>query len=66
MFWRKFLSRKFLVAVAVLILGIIQALAPGVLHFVDWKVMGVILAYIFGEAGVDIIRAYIEWTQPKG
>lgn len=63
--WRKFLSRKFLLAVAVFVLGIVQTAAPGALNGFDWKIVAPILAFIFGEAGYDIIKAYIEWTQPK-
>ena len=55
---KKFLSRKFLLAVAVLVLGIIQSFWPDTLHIIDWKVIGVVLAYIFGEAGKDIVVAY--------
>lgn len=65
MFWKKFLSRKFLLAVAVLVIAVVEELSPGAVNIIDWRVAGVILAYIFGEAGYDILKAYIEWSQPK-
>lgn len=63
--WKKFLSRKFLLAVAVLVLAIIDAASPGSINIVNWTVIAPILAFIVGEEGYDIIKAYIEWTKPK-
>ena len=57
--FKKFLSRKFLLAIAVLVLAILQSVYPHALQFIDWKVVGVVLAYIFGEAGKDIIETYM-------
>ena len=58
--FKKFLSRKFLLAVVVLVLGIFQAIYPHALQFIDWKVVSVALAYIFGEAGRDIVKTYLD------
>ena len=63
--WRKFLSRKFIVAVLVFIIGIVEAACPSCVELIDWKLAGPLIAYILGEAGCDIIRAYIEWTMPR-
>jgi uncharacterized protein YqgC (DUF456 family) len=60
-FWKKFLSRKFLLAVAVLVLGLVNALVPELPNLIPWAVVGPIIAYIFGEAGRDIIRDYMEY-----
>ncbi len=64
--WKKFLSRKFLLAVAILGLAIADWGFPSSPNLVHWAVVSPILAYIFGEAGYDIIIEYIEWTKPKG
>lgn len=56
--WSKFLSRKFLLAVAVMILGILDVAVPGMPQIVTWSIAGPIIAYIFGEAGFDIVRLY--------
>lgn len=58
MFWSKFLSRKFLLALAVMILGILDVVVPGMPQIVTWSIAGPIIAYIFGEAGLDIVRLY--------
>ena len=60
-FWKKFLSRKFLLAVAVLLLGLVNALIPDLPNLIPWAVVGPIIAFIFGEAGRDILRDYMEY-----
>jgi len=64
--WRKFLSRKFILAILVFIFGIVELVCPSCAELIDWKFAGPIIAYILGETGCDIMRAYIEWTYPKG
>lgn len=60
-FWKKFLSRKFLLAVAVLLLGLVNVVNPDLPNLIPWVVVGPIIAFIFGEAGRDILRDYMEY-----
>jgi len=60
-FFKKFLSRKFLLAVAVLLLGLLDGVIPDLPNLIPWTVAGPIIAFIFGEAGRDILRDYMEY-----
>jgi len=61
MIWTKFLSRKFLLAVAAMVLAFVEVFCPDLVGSLPWPVVGVALAYIFGEAGRDILRDYIDY-----
>jgi len=66
MFWKKFLSRTWIGAAVFVILAIAETIHPGITAHIDWKIVGPVIAYILGEKMLDAVRAYIEWTQPKG
>ena len=63
MIWSKFLSRKFLLAVLVVVFGAMKVLKPELVDALPWSVVGVALAYIFGEAGRDILRDYLDYKE---
>jgi hypothetical protein len=60
-FWKKFLSRKFLLAVGILGLGIVNEAIPDLPKLVPWEAVAPALAYIFGKIGRDIIRDYMSY-----
>lgn len=60
-FWKKFLSRKFLLALAVLILGVVGETVPNLPTLIPWEAVAPALAYIFGKIGRDIIRDYMSY-----
>jgi hypothetical protein len=60
-FWKKFLSRKFLLAVGILGLGIVNEAVPDLPDLVPWEAVAPALAYIFGKIGRDIIRDYMSY-----
>lgn len=62
MFWKKFLSRKFLLAVVTLIAALVN---PDAIASLPWPVVGVVLAYIFGEGGRDILRLFVDYKNNK-
>lgn len=62
-FWKKFLSRKFLLAVAIFLLGLLNVVNPGLPDLIPWAVVGPIIAFILGEAGRDIVRDYLNYRR---
>jgi uncharacterized protein YqgC (DUF456 family) len=64
-FAKKFLSRKFLLAVAVFLLGLVNTVSPDLPNIIPWTVAGPIIAFIFGEAGRDILRDYIRYKHSQ-
>ena len=50
---RKLASRKFLIAVGAAAVSFVAAWTG---HDVPWEGVSIVAAYIFGEAGVDVIR----------
>jgi len=59
--WSKFLSRKFILAVLVVILGFLNTLRPELVEAIPWPAVAAALAFIFGEAGRDILRDYVDY-----
>jgi len=64
-FVKKFLSRKFLLAVAILLLGLLDGMIPDLPNLIPWTVAGPVIAFILGEAGRDIIRDYLDYKANK-
>ena len=62
-FWKKFLSRKFLLAVAVFLFGLLNVLNPELPNTIPWVIVGPIIAFICGEAGRDIVRDYLNYKR---
>jgi len=62
---RKLTSRKFLLALAVILIKIVESATGISVEILPWEIVAPIIAYIFGEAGVDIIRQFIEYKQKK-
>jgi hypothetical protein len=60
-FWKKYLSRKFLLAVGILGLGILNEAVPDLPDLIPWEAVAPALAYIFGKIGRDIIRDYMSY-----
>jgi uncharacterized protein with HEPN domain len=60
-FWKKYLSRKFLLAVVILTLGVVGEAVPDLPNLVPWEAVAPGLAYIFGKIGRDIIRDYMSY-----
>lgn len=60
-FWKKYLSRKFLLAVAILTLGVVGEAVPDFPNLVPWEAVAPALVYIFGKIGQDIIRDYMNY-----
>jgi len=58
MFWKKFLSRKFLLALLALVTALVK---PELVHQIPWPVVGTVLAFIFGEFGRDILKDFIDY-----
>jgi len=58
MFLKKFLSRKFLLALLAVVAALVN---PELTEQIPWPVVGVIMAYIFGEGGRDILRDFISY-----
>ena len=50
---RKLSSRKFLIAVAAAAASFVAAFTG---HQIPWEAISIVVAYIFGEAGVDVVR----------
>jgi len=65
-FWKKFLSRKFLLAVGILALGVVNEAVPDLPDLVPWEAVAPALAYIFGKIGRDIIRDYLDYKHEEG
>ena len=53
MLTRKLSSRKFLIAVVAAAAAFVMAYTG---HQIPWEAMAPVVAYIFGEAGVDVVR----------
>jgi len=65
-FWKKFLSRKFLLAAGILVLGVVNEAVPDLPKLVPWEAVAPGLAYIFGMIGRDIIRDYLDYKHEGG
>ena len=53
MLTRKLSSRKFLIAVGAAAAAFVAAYTG---HQISWEAISIVVAYIFGEAGVDVVR----------
>lgn len=62
MFWKKFLSRKFLLALLPVVAAIVN---PELLENIPWPVVGVVITYIFGEGSIDFLRKFIDYKNGK-
>jgi len=58
MFWKKFLSRKFLLALLTVVAAIVN---PDIMDKIPWPMVGVVMAYIFGEGGRDILKLFVDY-----
>jgi len=65
MTWAKFTSRKFLLVFILLIVAIINAIAPGFIHTIPWQIIALVLGYVLCQTGIDIVKRYLDWTKPK-
>jgi hypothetical protein len=65
-FWKKFLSRKFLLAAGILVLGVVNEAVPDLPKLVPWEAVAPALAYIFGKIGRDIVRDYLDYKHEGG
>jgi len=44
-----------------MILGLINVFEPGLIGIIPWNVIVIVLTYIIGESGVDIVRGFLEY-----
>jgi len=56
MFWKKFLSRKFLLALLTVVAALVN---PELIDKIPWPVVGVVISYILGEGASDFLRPFI-------